>query len=296
MYELIQVAENTFCIESPSKIGIFRESEHEVWLIDSGNDKDAAKKILKVLHQHQWYLNAILLTHSHADHAGGARFLREHTSCRVYAPDPECDFVRHPVLEPSFLWGGFPCAGLRNKFLMASGCEAEPLSTAVLPSGMEKLELPGHFFGMTGFRTPDDVWFLADSMIGEQILDKYPIFFLYDAAEYLRTLERLESLTGCRFLFSHAPIQESTAPLARRNREALHQLLRLIAELCGEPVSFEEILKRIFDRYGMRLDLNQYVLAGSTIRSCLAFLKDAGTLAAEFRENRLLWRTQPAEA
>ena len=133
-------------------------------------------------------------------------------------------------------------------------------------------------------------------MIGEQILDKYPIFFLYDAAEYLRTLERLESLTGCRFLFSHAPIQESTAPLVRRNREALHQLLRLIAELCGEPVSFEEILKRIFDRYGMRLDLNQYVLAGSTIRSCLAFLKDAGTLAAEFRENRLLWRTQPAEA
>ena len=55
MYELIQVAENTFCIESPSKIGIFRESEHEVWLIDSGNDKDAAKKILKVLHQHQWH-------------------------------------------------------------------------------------------------------------------------------------------------------------------------------------------------------------------------------------------------
>ena len=291
MYELIQVAENTFCIESPSKIGIFRESEHEVYLIDSGNDKDAAKKILKHLEQHQWHLKAVLLTHSNADHSGGARYLRERTSCPVYASDAECDFIRHPALESSFLYGGFPCKFLRNKFLMAPACEAEPLSKASLPPGMETLDLPGHFFGMTGFRTPDGVWFLADCMGGEHILDKYHIFFMYDVAEYLNTLDRIEELSGNCFIPSHAPILETPIPLARQNREKVHEVLNLLTELCREPLQFEEILKRVFDHYALHLDFNQYVLVGSTIRSCLSYLCDTESLSAEFKGNRLLWKT-----
>lgn len=291
MYELIQVTENTFYIESPSKIGIFRESEHEVWLIDSGNDKDAAKKILKHLDQNQWHLKALLLTHSNADHSGGACYLKERTSCPVYASDKECDFIRHPALEPSFLYGGFPCKVLRNKFLMAPACEAEPLSAAHLPSGMEILDLPGHFFGMTGFRTPDGVWFLADCMGGEHILDKYHIFFLYDVAEFLNTLERIEGLAGRFFIPSHAPILETPVPLARKNREKVLEILNLLTELCRTPLPFEELLKRVFDHYALRLDFNQYVLVGSTIRSCLSYLCDTGRLSAIFEENRLLWQT-----
>lgn len=29
------------------------------------------------------------------------------------------DFTRHPILEPSFLYGGYPCEDLRHKFLLA---------------------------------------------------------------------------------------------------------------------------------------------------------------------------------
>lgn len=45
MYELIQLSANTYCIESPTKIGLVRLSENEVCLIDSGNDKDAGRKV-----------------------------------------------------------------------------------------------------------------------------------------------------------------------------------------------------------------------------------------------------------
>lgn len=47
MYELIQVAENSYYIQSPAKIGIFKLNDTEVCLIDSGNDKDAGKKVKK---------------------------------------------------------------------------------------------------------------------------------------------------------------------------------------------------------------------------------------------------------
>ena len=45
MYELIQVSENNYYIQSPAKIGLIKLNDSEVCLIDSGNDKDAGRKV-----------------------------------------------------------------------------------------------------------------------------------------------------------------------------------------------------------------------------------------------------------
>ena len=63
-----------------------------------------------------------------------------------------------------------------------------------------------------------------------------------------------------------------------------------MVELCAEPVIFEELLKKLFDDYGLTLTFEQYVLVGSTVKSYLAWLKDTGRLTALFEDNRLLWR------
>ena len=49
MYELVQVTENSYYIQSPAKIGLVKLSGGEVCLIDSGNDKDAGRKVRKLL-------------------------------------------------------------------------------------------------------------------------------------------------------------------------------------------------------------------------------------------------------
>ena len=41
MYELTQVAGNSYYIQSPAKIGLVRLNDTDVCLIDSGNDKEA---------------------------------------------------------------------------------------------------------------------------------------------------------------------------------------------------------------------------------------------------------------
>ena len=76
MYELVQVAENTYYINSPSKVGIYRVNDGDVWLIDSGNDKDAGRKIQKIFDAQGWTLTAITNTHSNADHDGGNTLLQ----------------------------------------------------------------------------------------------------------------------------------------------------------------------------------------------------------------------------
>ena len=47
--ELRKVAEKTYYIQNPTNIGIYKTDDETVYLIDSGNDKEAGKKILKII-------------------------------------------------------------------------------------------------------------------------------------------------------------------------------------------------------------------------------------------------------
>ena len=173
MYELIQLSPRCYYIESPAKIGLVRLDGENVCLIDSGNDKDAGKKVLRHIEANGWRLTAIYNTHSHADHIGGNKYLYEQTGCAIYAPGIEQAFTRHPILEPALLYGGCPPSELRHKFLLAQESPAAPLCEQALPDGFSLIPLPGHSFDMVGFRTPDDTVYLADCLSSRETLDKY---------------------------------------------------------------------------------------------------------------------------
>ena len=289
MYELIQVSDACYYIQSPAKIGLVKLNDTEVCLIDSGNDKDAGRKVRKILDANGWKLIAIYNTHSNADHIGGNKYLQGQTGCKIYAPGIECDFTRHPVLEPSFLYGGCPCKDLRHKFLMAQESSVEYLTKDVLPNGFEVIHLPGHFFDMVGFRTSDDVVYLADCLSSRETLDKYQIGFIYDVAAYIKTLEMVKALKAKIFVPAHAAVTEDIIELAQYNIDKVHEIGEKIVYFCREPLYFEALLQKLFTAYGLEMNFEQYVLVGSTVRSYLSWLKDMGRLNAKFENNMLLW-------
>ena len=57
---------------------------------------------------------------------------------------------------------------------------------------------------MVGFRTPDDVVFLADCISSEKTLTKYGVTFLYDIGAQLETLAAVEAMEAALFMPSHA--------------------------------------------------------------------------------------------
>ena len=272
MYELIQVLNNTYYINCPAKIGLYLDVDKGVYLIDSGNDKEAGRKVRQILDKNGWTLRAILCTHSHA-------------------PGIERDFTRHTLLEPALLYGGFPPKALRHKFLMAQESDADELASAELPEGFEIIPLPGHCFEMVGFRTPDDVVFLADCLSSRATLEKYRIGFIYDVQAYLDTLEKVKSLSGAFFVPSHAEACEDVSELAQYNIDTVNEIAGRIKSICTQSVNFEALLKRLFDEYALELSFEQYALVGSTVKSYLAWLMEKGQLKAECKNNMLLWET-----
>ena len=290
MYELVQVSEKCYYINCPAKIGVYAAEKGNVYLIDSGNDKDAGKKVRQILDQNGWHLTAILNTHSNADHIGGNKYLQGQTGCKIYSGGIEAAFTKYPVLEPSFLYGGYPCKDLRHKFLMAQESMVSDFSEEGFPQEVEVIPLPGHFFDMAGFRMPDGVVFLADCISSRETLDKYAVSFIYDVGAYLDTLDKVEKMEAAMFVPAHAEAAADVKELVRYNRDKVQEVAENILSICGEPVCFERILQEIFRGYGLAMNFEQYVLVGSTVRSYLCWLKDSGRLAAVFQDSMLLWQ------
>ena len=154
---------------------------------------------------------------------------------------------------------------------------------------MEIIPLPGHFFDMVGYRTGDDVVYLADCLSSRETLEKYQIGFLYDVAAYLDTLERVKAMEARLFVPAHAAATEDIKALAQENIDKVNEIAGRILALCAEPVMFESVLQRLFQVYGLTMDFEQYALVGSTVRSYLSWLKETGRLEAIFDDGRLLW-------
>lgn len=292
MYELIQVGPQSYYIQSPAKIGVYRYSDKEVYLIDSGSDKEAGRRCRKVLDEQGWTCIGILNTHSNADHIGGNAYLQNQYGCKIFSRGIEAAFTAYPLLEPSFLYGGYPFKELKHKFLMAQGSNVVPFSDNDFPKDVQIIDLPGHFFDMAGFKLPDGTAFIADCLSSQEALEKYQLTFLYDAQSYLKTLDYVSQMNASIFIPSHAEPTTDIRPLVEYNRNKVLAIADHIVEVCRTPLTQEELLSQIFSDYQLTMTYEQYVLIGSTVRSYLAWLKDSGKMNAVIEENRLVWKSE----
>lgn len=287
--ELVKVGEKTYYIKNATNIGIYKIDETQVYLIDTGNDKDSGKKILKIIDEQGWKVKGIITTHSNADHIGGNKVIQDRTNCTILAYNIEKSFTEYPILESSFLYGGYPFKDIRNKFLLAKESVVTPIENN-LPDGLEFFTLKGHFFDMIGIKTSDNVYFLADSLFSEETITKYHLFFIYDVREFLNTLDYLNTLNGNLYIPSHCEATNNISSLIEFNRNKVQEIIDKIYNACEKEMSFEEILKYIFDEYNLTMNANQYVLVGSTIKSYLSYLLDENKLRYEFKDNKMLWK------
>ena len=167
-------------------------------------------------------------------------------------------FREKPVLEPAFLYGGCPFKDLTNKFLMAKPSIVE-LNEDDLPAGLKIIKLRGHFF--------DEVCFLADSLFSEETINKYHVFFIYDVSAFINPLSYLETVNAKVFVPPYGEITNDISNLIRLNRDKVMEISNKIINACNVKITYEEILKSIFEEYNLVMNANQYVLIGSTMRT-----------------------------
>ena len=274
-------------LQGYAKCGVIR-TDDGVFLIDSG-DATTAAPFSAWLQEQDERVTAIYNTHAHTDHIGGNASVQRAFDCPVYAPPKECDFIRDPSLGVAFLYGGRPPSCLYRPPLFAEPSLPTPLTAACLPPDWQLLPLGGHSPETVGFITPDGTAFLSDCLCGEEILQRYPLTYIYDVAAYLQTLERVKHLRAALYLPSHANPMPDIRPLAQANIDAVWKNAEHILAICRTPQTFEELLAALLTAHGMSLTAARYALIGSTLRNYLSWLCDTEALTLTAHKSHLKW-------
>jgi glyoxylase-like metal-dependent hydrolase (beta-lactamase superfamily II) len=190
-------------------------------------------------------LGMVLITHSHADHLGLAERLAARHQARV---------ARHPALAD-------------GDIVRAGGMSLTALHT------------PGHAPDHLAFWLADDrVLFTGDLVLGRgSSMVTYPEG---DVADYLRSLERVESLRPRMLFPGHwDPVTDAVAKIAEYRAHRLARERQLLAALeSGGPGTAQELTERVYAAELAGQDGREQLLraAEMTLRAHLRKLVDEG--------------------
>ena len=292
MFELKKVSGSTYYFDLPVKVGVYNYSGNDVVIIDSGSSSSYAKRIFKIINDQGFNITAIFNTHCHSDHVGGNAYIFEQTGCEIYCPDLDCSAVRYPILNQVLLTGSYPPSELNNKLFLAKASNAKPLTSEVLPEGLEIIDLKGHSLGMVGYKTRDNVYFLADSVVSAEILQKYFITYLISPSDYLNTLDYIEKLPEGIYIPSHVEKTTNIKSVVNLNRKYVHDAMTEILRFCETQKRYDEIVAHIFNINSVPFNVSQFELIGSTVRSYLAYLEIEQKLNLITQNNIIYYKTK----
>ncbi len=294
----IALTEHTYLLPSGSNSGLI-VADGKAIIVDAGLDADTARRVAKAVADLRAQPVALLLTHAHADHFGGAAAIAERFGIPVYAPALEAAVVENPYLEPQFLFSGAaPVPELLGKFTLATPCRVsalvEPGPLEVGGVSVEVVALPGHAPNQVGYAFGETL-FCGDVFFPSETLAKHPIPFCADVGRALDTLQRLPGMPYGQFAPGHGPALTDPAAECRANADRLLAIADIILRACAVPMSTSDLVKAVMDALGATLNqIAQYCLAQTTVLACAAWLRAAGRLDVVFADNRMLWARSTA--
>lgn len=290
MFELNKIKNNTYFIENRTNIGIYKINDTEVILIDSGLEKDFAKKIKTILDDNNLKIKYIYNTHFHADHIGGNNYLQKEYNCKIFNNPIENEFVNNPIFEPCFMYGANPPKELKHKIIFAKPSISESLNELNIHEDIKIINLPGHTLNMCGFLTKDNVAFLGDALIDSDTLKKYPIAYIHNVGQHLKTLDFLKTLEADFYVPSHTKVYENISELIEINIKSILTVKNDILKICEQEVTFDTLLQQLFNLYNLELSIFQNYVAGSTVKAYITYLFETKELTYEIKNNLLYYK------
>ncbi len=297
MGNLVSLGERAWVLPGGANIGVLAGDDGRIVLVDTGLNGSSARKALKAVRDELGgEVAAILTTHAHADHFGGNATVVKRTGARVHAPALDDAILRYPLLQPAFLFGGAdPLDTLRGGFLLA---DASPVDVVVRPGlhdvagiGVEAIPLFGHSPGQLGYRV-GDLFFCADVVLPENVLDKYRIPYLFSLSDHLAALEQARRVPHRVAVPGHGSVlaEGSLDALIDLNASLVGRVADAVLDLTVTPRTAEVIQQHLLLGFGAPVaDAPSFYLLQPTVFAYLSHLHREGLVAHEVRDGQSLW-------
>ncbi|PKR78365.1 MBL fold metallo-hydrolase [Halalkalibacillus sediminis] len=291
--DMKQINEHCYYFSSSVNIGYVHEGDQGL-IIDAGIDQSAIRKVVRQLEDHHLPITHLFITHAHADHYGGASYLRKKYGVKIIAPEMESAILNYPILEPIYMFSGNePIEELRNKFL-----EGPPIDVdEVVKEGrflednfdLELIATPGHSYYQLCVAT-HGVLFAADTYFGKKEIEKHKIPYITCATKTIESLNKLLDYSFNGAVPGHGEYEENYKETVRYNIEYHRKLLHMIYEIVqasSTNISHEELVREMCVKRKVKADqLSMFLLFRTAVTSYLTYWIYRGDIVHSIQQFR----------
>ncbi len=307
-----KIAKNTYFIEGGTNTGIYTYNNNAV-IIDPGLAGARPKRILNKLESMGFKAKYILNTHEHDDHYGGCGQLKDKEKAIINASSEYAKlYIENPILFPTYIMGGnssdimIKSSKLTEKDItkvdmilsegilnLDTGKNLKDNGRKLNENEIRVIDLKGHTEGSVGFITPDNIFFVGDLLIGNEMIEKFDFLFTFDIEKYLDSLEKIESISYDKIVLGHSKkiiTKEESKILIEKNRMSIIKYINQVKNmLTKEKLGYEKILKNIINENKLKCNYKEYHFFKASLVSLITYLMDRKEIDYIIESGELLY-------
>jgi len=285
--ELRHVFGKTWVAEaSTALIGIYRLAGPDVVLFDTGIARTDREGLAELLRREGLIPRGIVCTHAHYDHTGNAAYLRREYGAQIAAQVIEAGIGATPesyranyaplTYEQCRIYlseSAFPSdvlIGIHDEQLSFCGAE------------FRILQLPGHSAGQIGLITPDNVAYLADSLMGPELIASAKLPTSMFVARDLETKRSLLDLRCDAYIVSHKDVVTDIRDLVEKNILFYQDRTRDLLSCLEDGMTASQWLMAFSAHVGFRThSAYKLCVIARNFTNFAAYLEDSGLVSVQ---------------
>ncbi len=277
MFSLNHLKGNTYYIDAPTNIGVYKLSHNDCILIDTCYQGDMTDHLLATLSKYNLNVKSILHTHAHVDHFGSDSYIKSKYSCTIGAPKVEYTYIENPQFTNLLVFNTSPFRKVSRSY--PTGAKVDYLydenSFDVNDVSFSTFPLKGHSQNQKGIITPDNVIFTGDTFLDIEELKSVKLLYNYDVEGALDSLKSLSNTSYSIYIPSHGSPLEDVKNTIKYNVENLQKNANMIFDIIkNSPIGLDELMSILVKRYKVTEHATQYLIAQACITSLLSYLEN----------------------
>ncbi|WP_244834989.1 MBL fold metallo-hydrolase [Clostridium sp. BJN0001] len=274
---ILKIKDNTYCFKVKSSlIPFYKINDRDIIMLDTGF-KEERDDIENELKKNSLKVSGIINSHAHIDHIGNNSYFKEKYDCIIAMPAYEafiCSsemnlklYYRNETMR--FIKKYFKHMVCKTDFIIKES--EDMIILCKIP--FKILHTPGHSPSHICITTPDNVSYLGDAVISDDLMKNFKIPYSYILSEDMKSKAKLYDLKSDRYVVAHKGVYDDITNLIDKNIDYYEKKAFDIYSVINKPMTIEEVLKAVSEKFFIRLDdVNRYNLIKRMIKSYLDYL------------------------
>ncbi len=275
---------NTFCIDTGmTYIPFYKINDDEIIMLDSGLKKGERRRINDFLEQNNLKIAAIICSHAHIDHIGNNAYFKEKYNCIIAMSECEAFFCSS-ILNLKIYYSSQSMSEV-EKHLGHMICGTD----IVISNSQDKVNVcgiefkimhtPGHSPGHICIITPDDVAYLADSLISYEVMKGAKMPYAYILKQDLESKSKLYDLKYSKYIVAHKGIYDDITQLIVDNIEFYKSRAYRIYDIVEGSMTMQEIFSAVITDFKIPIgSIYKYDVIERMLHSYLEYLYEVEML------------------